>query len=50
MEQYRDTPMDLADATLVTAAEVLRVHRIFTLDSDFKVYRTRDGRAFEIVP
>ena len=24
MEQYRDTPMDLADASLVAAAEVLR--------------------------
>jgi hypothetical protein len=40
MEQYRNTPMDLADASLVTAAEALNFSRIFTLDSDFYVYRT----------
>src|SRR5579883_2636954 len=33
MEQYRDRPMDLADASLVTTAEVLGITRIFTLDS-----------------
>jgi len=43
MEQYRDTPMDLADASLVTAAEVLHLSRIFTLDSDFYVYRINDA-------
>jgi uncharacterized protein len=35
MEQYKDTPMDLADASLVVAAEALKVTRIFTMDSDF---------------
>jgi predicted nucleic acid-binding protein len=35
MEQYRDTPMDLADASLVATAEMLNLRRIFTLDSDF---------------
>lgn len=39
MEQYRGTPMDLADASLVATAEVLNLSRIFTLDSDFYVYR-----------
>jgi hypothetical protein len=33
MEKYRDTPMDLADASLVVAAETLGLTRIFTLDS-----------------
>src|SRR5215831_11962122 len=30
MEQYRDTPMDLADASLVATAEILNLRRIFT--------------------
>ena len=37
MAQYHDTPMDLADASLVVTAEVLNLTRIFTLDSDFYV-------------
>jgi uncharacterized protein len=50
MEKYRDTPMDLADASLVAAAESLQQSQIFTLDSDFHVYRLQNGAAFEIVP
>ncbi len=50
MAKYRDTPMDLADASLVAAAEFLGVRRIFTVDSDFLVYRLPAKQAFEIVP
>jgi len=50
MEQYRDTPMDLADASLVATAEALHLSRIFTLDSDFYVYRIKDTGTFEVVP
>ncbi|MBW3623757.1 MAG: PIN domain-containing protein [Armatimonadetes bacterium] len=50
MLQYRDTPMDLADASMVAAAEALQVHRIFTLDTDFYVYRIGGTQAFEVVP
>ncbi|HEY6320541.1 MAG TPA: PIN domain-containing protein [Thermoanaerobaculia bacterium] len=54
MEQYADHLMDLADASLVVAAESLRVRKIFTLDrDDFSTYRIRRGRAlqqFEIIP
>ena len=50
MQRYADTPMDLADASLVVAAETLEQSRIFTLDSDFRVYRLPTGAAFEIVP
>jgi uncharacterized protein len=50
MEQYRDLPMDLADASLVALAEERGQTRIFTLDSDFQVYRLPRGRAFTIVP
>ena len=50
MEQYRDTPMDLADASLVAAAEARNLTRIFTLDSDFYVYRINNTGMFEVVP
>jgi uncharacterized protein len=50
MEKYQDTPMDLADASLVVAAERLGLRRIFTLDSDFYIYRINDKDVFEIVP
>jgi uncharacterized protein len=50
MRQYRDTPMDLADASLVVAAERLNLHRIFTLDSHFYAYRINGTHSFEVVP
>jgi uncharacterized protein len=46
MDHYADRPMDFADASLVTAAEFLRVTRVFTLDRrDFTTYRARIGRS-----
>lgn len=50
MRQYADTPMDLADASLVAAAEELGVRRVFTLDSHFRAYRLFGREAFDIVP
>lgn len=50
MEKYHDRPMDLADASLVVAAERLALHLIFTLDSDFHIYRLSDGSALECIP
>jgi uncharacterized protein len=50
MEQYRNVPMDLADATLVAVAEQRNARRIFTLDSDFQVYRLHGRHALELVP
>jgi uncharacterized protein len=50
MEKYADQPMDLADATLVSVAESGRLKQIFTVDSDFRIYRTCDGLALEVVP
>lgn len=53
MKRYADHPMDLADASLVTAAESLPTRRIFTIDrGDFSTYRIRHGHrheAFEIL-
>ena len=44
MERYTDHPMDLADASLLVAAETLDTRRIFTADRrDFGAYRIRRG-------
>jgi predicted nucleic acid-binding protein len=50
MDKYADRPMDLADATLVALAEELDDRRIFSLDSDFHVYRLRGRQRFEVIP
>lgn len=50
MDQYSDRPMDLADATLVALAEDRGDRRIFTLDTDFQIYRFRGRQRFEIFP
>jgi uncharacterized protein len=50
MERYRDVPMDLADASLVAAAERLGMRRVFTIDGDFRIYRLNDKDAFEVLP
>jgi hypothetical protein len=49
MEKYKDTPMDLADASLVVVAENRSLRRVFTVDNDFYVYRLSDGSALEVV-
>jgi predicted nucleic acid-binding protein len=44
MELYADHPMDLADASLVVAAETLGTRKVFTADrKDFETYRVRRG-------
>ncbi len=50
MAQYRDRPMDLADASLVVLAEAAGYRRIFSIDGDFYVYRLADGYALEVTP
>jgi uncharacterized protein len=50
MEKYRDVPMDLADASLVALAQTRGIRRIFTLDSDFYVYRLNGRDSFEVIP
>lgn len=53
MERYADHPMDLADASLVVAAESLATRKVFTLDRrDFATYQVRRGhrqQAIEMV-
>lgn len=50
MDRYQNVPMDLADASLVAAAESLANRTVFTLDGDFLVYCFSDGGAFTVVP
>jgi predicted nucleic acid-binding protein len=50
MEQYADHPMDLADGSLIAAAEILRTRKIFTVDrNDFNTYRIRRGHRYHPV-
>lgn len=53
MELYADHPMDLADASLVAAAESLGTRKVFTVDRrDFDTYRVKRGHrhyAFEVL-
>ncbi len=42
--KYRDRPMSLADACIVRMAEIYDAAAVFTIDSDFSVYR-KNGRA-----
>jgi hypothetical protein len=47
LERYRDRPMDIADASLVTVAERTGINEILTVDrADFDVYRLAKGRRF----
>jgi predicted nucleic acid-binding protein len=51
MHQYRDRPMDFADATLVRIAERESINLILTIDhGDFETYRIQGRRRFRIVP
>ena len=51
--RYANVPMDLADASLVVAAERLNSRRVFTIDRrDFAIYRIRKGHRhmpFELI-
>ena len=47
MAQYRDAPMDFADASLVAVAENRNLRTIFTIDrKDFAIYRIKRGRRY----
>ena len=50
MKKYQDTPMDLADASLLAVADNMKFGQIFTVDSDFRIYRLSDSSALDIIP
>jgi predicted nucleic acid-binding protein len=49
MKKYTDTPCDFADACLIRMADELNTGDILTLDSDFKHYRWRRNRRFNLL-
>jgi predicted nucleic acid-binding protein len=51
MHQYRDRPMDFADATLVHLAQRESLNTILTIDiADFETYRIGGTKRFRIIP
>ena len=51
MKKYAGVPMDYADATLVVAAEALRISTVFTLDrKGFRSYRRSGTGSFALLP
>ena len=50
LTQYQDRPMDLADSTLVLAAERLGLQHILTSDSDFFFYLINNSVPFHVIP
>jgi uncharacterized protein len=49
MRKYANVPMSMADACLVCMAEATAGCRIFTLDSDFKIYRFPSRRLIPVL-
>ena len=50
MRKYADTPMDFSDATLVWAADAVRVYDICTIDiRGFSIFRAASGKRFKLV-
>ena len=49
MRRYRDRPMSLADACLVRLAELHPGAKVFTLDSDFRIYRRHGNKAISLL-
>jgi predicted nucleic acid-binding protein len=49
MRRYRNRPMSLADACLVRLSEVHSAGEVFTLDSDFRVYRRHGNKVIPVL-
>jgi predicted nucleic acid-binding protein len=49
LAKYGDVPMSLADACLVRMSELHDGARVFTLDSDFRVYRRHGRQAIPLI-
>jgi predicted nucleic acid-binding protein len=50
MTQYADMPLDIADASLVSAAERLNDRKVFSIDNLLRAVRMRGGHFFDFVP
>ena len=49
MRRYRNRPMSLADACLVRLSKIHTTARIFTLDSDFLIYRRHGNKVIPVL-
>jgi predicted nucleic acid-binding protein len=49
MQRYRNVPMSLADACLVRMSEIHERSTVFTLDSDFTIYRKSQRRVIPLL-
>lgn len=50
MADYEDLPCDFADASLLYAAWQTKVREVWTIDTDFVVYRLPDRSRFKVIP
>ena len=48
MRRYRNRPMSLAGACLVRLSEIHTAAEVFTLDSDFRIYRRHGNRVIPV--
>ena len=49
MRRYENVPMSLADACLVRLVELTSQSTLFTLDSDFAIYRQKGRRLIPLL-
>ena len=49
MHRYRNRPMSLADACLVRLSELHANAEVFTLDSDFRIYRRHGNKVIPVL-
>lgn len=49
IHRYQNVPMSLADASLVRLSELAAKPRVFTLDSDFVIYRRHGRKAIPLL-
>jgi uncharacterized protein len=49
MEKFRNIPMSFADACLVQISEKFPERKIFTLDSDFRLYTNAQGKNLSLI-
>lgn len=49
IRRYSDVPMSLADGCLVRLAELHPQSQVFTLDSDFSVYRKNGRKVIDVL-
>lgn len=50
MNQYSDRPLDFADASLISAAEIRGDRRLFSLDGPLRAVRLNNQTVLEFVP